>query len=302
MTSSRSDNADTSLGRGSGANPEFVGASRISVEQLMTPRPAPDGFEFRSGTVYGTAGAGGRPLTLSLYAASPGERRPGVLFIHGGGFGSGHPFMMVHHARELAGAGYVTATMEYRLFQEELWPAALEDVKCAVRWLRAHADEVGLHPEKIAVAGGSAGGHLAALAGLTPGRFEGTGGWSTTPSHVQAAILYNPLLDMRGPGTELTRSVTVSFLGSADPDLLTEASPITHVSSECPPVLTLVGDEDAITPVSVCREFHRVLGKSGVTNRLEVIPGKGHGLPMNSPERCVESTLAFLRGGLPVGV
>src|SRR5438067_9426358 len=105
--------------------------------------------------------------------------------------------MHVRHAHALASAGYVTASINYRLVPEATWPAALEDAKCAVRWMRANAAGLGVDTEKIVAVGDSAGGHLAAMVALTPGRFEGQGGNAQESSAVQGAVLLCPATDLR---------------------------------------------------------------------------------------------------------
>lgn len=268
---------------------------------LRTPPPAPPGSHWRRDQVYGTAGAGGRPLVLHLYAREPGACRPGILILHGGGWKHGTPYWLARLTGALAATGCVTATAEYRLSGEAAWPAALVDAKCAVRWLRAHAEEIGLDADRIAVAGDSAGGHLAAMIALTPGSFEGTGGLRSVSSAVQAAVLYNPVTDLRGiaapagpADTEEYRRVAREFLGGTDDELLAQASPITCVTERCPPVLTRVGDQDRITPVDACVAFHRALDRAGVTHHIEVVAGHGHALPWVDHAGCVDATTRFL--------
>lgn len=262
---------------------------------LAAPPPAPAGFQWRPDVVYGTAGAGGRDLTLHLYAGQSGEKRPGIVFIHGGGWQGGHPYILVRLAAEMAAKGYVTSTISYRLSGEAAWPAALEDSKCAVRWMRAHAAGIGLDPDRIAVAGGSAGGHLAAMVALAPGRFEGSGGWDTVSSQVQAAVLYNPAVDLREAvfSDEQIREMVRAFLPD-DEQTAADASPIAQVSSVSPPILSRVGDQDDITPASTCQEFHQALDAAGVPNHLEIIAGKTHGLPLHDHAGCLEATKWFL--------
>lgn len=280
---------------GMSANEELMpGITVEAAQKLLTPAPAPSGSRWRPGVVYGTAGRGGRDLVLELYAGHPGERKPGVVFIHGGGWKWGHPWLLVGQAGEMAAKGYVTATISYRFSNEAPWPAALEDAKCAVRFMRAQADEIGLDPCRIAVAGGSSGGHLAAMVALTPGRFEGAGGWDEVSSEVQAAVLYNPALDLSESGrTDLTRPFIEEFLGG-DGDAANDASPLTHVTPACPPVLTRVGALDQSTPAATCEAFHRLLDAACVPNRLEILAGKGHGIPLHDHAGCVRAMAPFL--------
>lgn len=263
----------------------------------VVARPG-SGCELRQDVVYGTAGAGGRALTLHLYVPGAGRERPGVVFVHGGGWAGGHPARYSDMASALASEGYVAATISYRLSGEACWPAALEDAKCAVRWLRAHAFELEVDPTRIAIAGGSSGGHLAAMVALTPGRYEGTGGWNGVSSEVQAAVLYCPALDLRGSGLNAAgRQAARMFLSNEN--FAAEASPVTHVSRACPPLLTRVGDQDQVTPVSVARAFHKILEAEHVPNQLEIVAGKKHDIIVSDRTGCMNATVKFLTKNLP---
>jgi acetyl esterase/lipase len=257
---------------------------------------APPGLEWQENVVYGTAGATGRDLTLDLYKGRRGDGRPAVLFIHGGGWQAGFPLLFAHHAHALATEGFVAATMSYRFASEAPWPAALEDAKCAVRWLRAHAGELGVDPDRIAVAGGSAGGHLAAMVALTPGRYEGAGGWPDERSDVQAAVLLNPALDLRPTPGEAPnlRAAFVAFLGTDDPAVAAAASPMSCALAGAPPILTRVGSDDRSTPPATCEAFHAKLTEAGVENELQIVPGIGHGIPLADPAGCSAAALEFL--------
>ncbi len=254
------------------------GVTKGEVLDLLRRPATPDGAVYLPDVVYGTAGAGGRPLTLHAYGrADASERAPGVVLIHGGGFHDGHPNMHIRHAAELAAHGYTAATISYRRVHEATWPAALEDAKCAVRWMRANHEQLGLDPERIAVAGGSAGGHLAAMVALTPGRFEGTGGHEHASSRVQAAVLFYPATDLNLPGAPSeVRTAMAAFLGADTAELFAEASPITHVHRDAPPILSITGDADALTTLPMIEAFHRELDVHDVPNRLEVRPGAIH--------------------------
>jgi len=242
---------------------------------VMTTPAVPDGCVYVPDQVYGHAG---RPLPMHLYRrADPTERRPGVVFIHGGGFIEGFPEMMIGYAAALAARGYVTASIDYRLASEASWPAALEDSKCAVRWMRANASQIGLDPDRLAVSGGSAGGHLAAMVASTPGRFEGSGGQPEQDSGVRAAVLWYPGLDLRpSTGTEKLNEVTELFFGHpVDDEQAAVASPVTY-SSDARPTLTFTGTEDPIVKVEMVRGYHRALTEAGIDNELVEVPGVGH--------------------------
>lgn len=270
------------------------GVTVQAYRELLTPMPAPAGSRWCADVVYGTGGHDGPPLLMDIYARDPGERRPGMVFIHGGAWKDGHRHMLVGQAFEMAVNGYVTATISYRLATAGRWPAAVEDAKCAVRWMRKHADEIGLDPQRIVVAGASSGGHLAAMVALTPGRFEGAGGLPHVPSTVCAAVLFEPALDLRDASvSDQLRPFVDDFLGG-DWAMAAQASPITHVTTACPPTLIRVGEQDQTTPSSHCNAFRGLLSAAGVANRLEVLPGTGHGQRIYDHRGCVRAMSAFL--------
>lgn len=246
--------------------------------------PDPPGAHFRADQVYGTAGAGGRELTLDLYARTdPSTRRPGVLFVHGGGWAGGSTSFHLRQAHALAARGWVGALVRYRLHPEARWPDPLEDVKCAMRWLRANADAIGLDHERVAVCGGSAGGHLAAMLALTPGLFEGGGGNPAESSAAQAAVLFYPAIDLPtyvGPGQpeemRPIQQILADMLGEPLAERAREAAPLSYVSAHAPPTLTMTGTKDWIAPPEMLSRFHRALDDHGVQNRLEVFEGAEH--------------------------
>ena len=276
-----------------------VGVTAAEALAVMTTPPPPAGTEYDPSVVYGSAGRGGRPLTMHLYRrADRTERRPGVVFVHGGGFHEGFPEMLIRYANHLAAEGYVTASIRYRLADEAKWPAQLEDAKCAVRWMRANATELGLDPDRIAVAGNSAGGNIAAMVANTPGQFEGDGGHENISSAVAAAVLWYPLLDMRHSVIEdIIKPVVDRLFGRADvPEEVTApASPITHVDV-APPTLTFTGTDDPLIPPRDAIAYHRRLDELGVANRLFVVDGVGHSFDFALArwEECFAEMRSFL--------
>jgi len=202
----------------------------------------------RKNLVY--ASIGSRNLHLDAYLPDPPARLsyPGVILIHGGGWRSGDRSQAVPMAQRLAAAGYVALAVEYRLSPEARYPAAVHDLKTAVRWLRAHARELTLDTSRIAALGCSAGGHLAALLGTTNGdrRFEGKGGSPEYSSSIQAIVDIDGVLDFTHPAesgkdTDSSKpSAGASWLGATyreRPDLWREVSPLQHVSRQTPSVL-----------------------------------------------------------------
>ena len=142
--------------------------------------------------------------------------------------------------------------------------------------MRANADDLGLDPDRVVLAGGSAGGHLAAMAAFTPGRLEGSGGHAAESSAVSAAILWFPPADLRACARVDPFGRVSALLPDASEDDLLAASPIGNVSRDAPPVLTFTGDLDEVTPLGPIEELHRALDVAGVTNELVVFEQRAH--------------------------
>jgi acetyl esterase/lipase len=261
---------------------------------LVSP---PAGSRPVESVVFGTAGEGGRDLEAYVYRrVDASERRPGIVFVHGGGWAVGSRGFHFRHARELAARGWVSANITYRLTGEAPWPACIEDVKCAVRWMRANADELGLDPDRIAVAGGSAGGHLAAMAALTPGCLEGAGGHDGVSSAVSAAVLWYPPVDLRASARSDPKARVAALLPGASDDDLLAASPVGHVRRGAPPMLTLTGDVDPVTPLDAIDEFHAALEAAGTTSELIVFEQRSHAFDFHPSdwELCFDHVCRFL--------
>jgi acetyl esterase len=254
-----------------------------TVDELVrfhTRPPTPAGCIFEANVVYGMAGRPPRPLHLDAYRHQDGGAtlRPGVLFVHGGSWAEGHRYAHIRRACLLAAEGFVTATMSYRLSGEARWPAQIVDVKCALRFMRAESRWLGLDPNRLAIAGSSAGGHLAAMAALTPGRFGGDGGPATQhASHsdeVSAAVLWYPVIDLNA--SKALRDPVFALIGSRRRRRLAAASPLGHVLAGAPPVLSMIGERDDLVPMSSAVHFHEELTRAGVRNQLQVYPDAGH--------------------------
>ncbi|MDT7572821.1 MAG: hypothetical protein QOE05_2995 [Actinomycetota bacterium] len=283
--------------------PGLTAAEFLGFYGQCTPAP---GVTHDPAVVYGTAGAGGRELTMHLCRAAPSAGpSPAIVFIHGGGWAQGDPYLHVRHCLELAARGYVAAAISFRQSGEAPFPAALEDAKCAVRWLRAHAAELEVDAERIAVAGGSSGGHLAAMVATAPDRFEGAGGCAEVSSRVAAAVLWYPPTDLAAvAATGAERPELTAFLGELTPERLHEASPLTYVSAACPPVLTMTGSADELVDAAGVRQFHDALSAAGVANELVVFPGEGHSFDLLPAkwQDCFDRMLSFLDAHLATAV
>ncbi|HWL45102.1 MAG TPA: alpha/beta hydrolase [Ilumatobacter sp.] len=245
--------------------------------------PTVPGFRRLDGITCATVD--GQSLGVWGFAGADGEQRPGVVLLHGGGWKVGHPTAIMPLAASIAAHGIVALAVEYRLLGVAAWPAQLDDARRAVAWARGEAASLGIDASRLAVAGGSAGGQLAALVALAAGDPD------PTRHRVAAAVLYNPVVDLR---TIRGRGPLVGTEAADDPNAIAAASPIDHVNAQAPPICTRVGDRDETTPAEGCAAFHRALDAAGVPNELEVVQGAGHGLPVNDPEGCADATARFL--------
>ena len=206
-----------------------------------------------------------------------------MIFIHGGGWRSGKKEDYRLYTLSFAQKGFVTASISYRLSKVAKYPAAIEDVKCAVRWLRAHAEDYNVDPDKIALIGGSAGGHLSLLAGYADDVAFAADCDSDVSSRVQAIVdLYGPV-DLT---TEYARThdLTTSFFGVSyeeASDRYLEASPLKWLSPDDPPTLIFQGTIDDLVPVSQSDTLKVALDRAGVTNEYHRLKGWPHTMDLS---------------------
>jgi acetyl esterase/lipase len=224
---------------------------------------------------------GDRTLLLDLYMpAAPANPLPVLIFIHGGGWYKGDRADYKYYTVYYAQRGYAVATISYRLRDEAKFPAAIEDAKCAVRWVRANSATYGFEPNSVAVIGGSAGGHIAMMTGYTEGdpAFEGNGGHADRSSAVQAVVNFYGPSDLTTEQARIADEVT-RFIGKPyenSPDVYAQASPINHVDSECPPTLIFHGSIDQLVPVAQSEALAQKLQAAGVPCDLHVLDGWPH--------------------------
>ncbi|MBN2806247.1 MAG: alpha/beta hydrolase [Prolixibacteraceae bacterium] len=207
----------------------------------------PDAVEVKRDLVYATYA--GREMHMDVFAPKGlEEARPAILFIHGGGWKSGNRNMEAPMAIHFASLGYITVTVEYRLSPEALYPAALYDIKTALRWIRKNAGILHLDPDRIVISGTSAGGQLAALVAATNGSalFIDTTYYPEFSSKVQAVVNIDGILAFIHPesGEGADRpgkpsAATFWFGGNQEEKiaLWLEASALNHVDQNMPPIL-----------------------------------------------------------------
>jgi acetyl esterase/lipase len=243
----------------------------------------PEGVIFESGIEY--SNPDNQHLQLDLARPKMGDGPfPAILCIHGGGFRAGKREGYDGLCMRLAQHGYVALTVSYRLAPKYRFPAAIHDVKAAVRWTRANASRYHIDPARIGVTGGSAGGHLAQFLGVTGDvkEFEGTGGHADQSSTVACVVnVYGPSDFTRSYGKSVDAAeVLPLFLGgnlqTARP-LHIRASPLYWVTPNAAPTLCIHGTEDKYVNHEQAVWLVDRLKAAGVEAALLTLPGAGHG-------------------------
>jgi acetyl esterase/lipase len=214
--------------------------------------------------VYGKAG--GRRLRLDIYHPPPDVRRPrpAVVQVHGGAWvvgdkrEQGVPLMT-----RLSDRGFVGFNVNYRLSPGATWPEHLVDVKRAIAWIREHAGELGVDPSFIAVTGGSAGGHIAAMVGLTGSDPAYQPGFEDADTRVQAAIPFYGVYDFtdrldahtEGFRSMLLEPLVLKAFFDEEPEKFSRASPLDAVHEDAPPFFVIHGDRDSLAPLVYAQAF-----------------------------------------------
>jgi acetyl esterase/lipase len=267
----------------------------VTLPELSSDDPMPEriltfanGVSVSTDVVYSTL-VGYRPITLDLYHLEEDGPRPLVIYIHGGAWMIGHkrqsgrafedfPAVLT----ELASRGYVVASIDYRLANEAPFPAAINDVRTAIRFLKANANRYGIDTLNVAIWGNSAGAQLAALAALDCGHSPGgedkhNAGESDC---VQAAVAWYGVYDFATlPQTVVPRAVNAYLdcvKDTCSPERINAASAAAHVDSKDPPVLLMHGTDDTTVPITQSQELEAKLKAAKVPVTLEVIPDVGH--------------------------
>ncbi|MCP4191226.1 MAG: alpha/beta hydrolase [Planctomycetaceae bacterium] len=264
----------------------------VGLAQGQTAKTALADREFKTRVDLVYARSTSRELCLDLYVPVSHSPVPIIIWVHGGAWRQGGKRLSKARVREVINRGYALASVEYRLSQEALFPAQIQDCKAAIRWLRAHAKQYGFNGQRIGVWGSSAGGHLGALLG-TSGEvksLEGVGEHLDYSSRVQAVCdWFGPtdFLQMNAHAPQDNRldhdaadSPESQLVGGpiqAHPDKVRAANPITYVTSDDAPFLIMHGDRDPLVPFHQSQLLYRSLQMAGVESQLRRIKGAGHG-------------------------
>ena len=235
----------------------------------------------QDGILYGTAD--GQPLTMDYYAPKGSGIHPVAIIIHGGGYhgGDSKNGSEAYVADFLAPAGYAAFSVNYRLAPRYPYPYMVQDVQRAVRFIRYHAHDWNADPHKIALVGGSAGGHLSNMVGLlnAPGDPHATDPVDRTSAKAQAVIsLYaQSSFEFVPLNADVHRFLDPFIAQKGEKEAIREASPITYVSKADPPFLEILGDQDEYIPMAEATHLQTALHAVKVRCDIIVIPGGKHG-------------------------
>jgi acetyl esterase/lipase len=246
----------------------------------VAQRKAPDGVKVLRDLEYVPEGHERQKLDLYLPEKSDAPL-PVVVWVHGGGWRQGDKSNCP--AVFLTARGYAVASVGYRLSQDAVFPAQIEDCKTAIRWLRANAGKYNLDPDHVGAWGGSAGGHLVALLGTAEDvkELEGKGNLDQS-SRVQCVVDWFGPTDLGafGPRADGEKSPVRLLLGgppSEQKEKAALASPVTHVHKGGPPFLIMQGDKDPLVPPAQSKALAEALKEAGVPVTLVMLEGAGHG-------------------------
>ena len=246
------------------------------------PRDAQDIGDEERGVVYGTVAD--EPLLLDVFRPRVrAAARPAVVLVHGGGMWTGSRADMARPAQRLAQAGYVAFAVDYRLVDaasgRHRWPAQLDDVQHAVRWVRANAAQYGVDPGSVGAYGWSAGGQLAALLGTRDTR-DAASPLAAYPSRVACVVDLAGDMDLAAYTNPPALDEVVALLGGTPaevPERYRDASPLSWIDAQTAPFLVIHGAPDDVVPVAQSRRLVSALRAAGVEVEYEELPDAGHG-------------------------
>ena len=245
--------------------------------------PAPDIGNLKVDKDIVFAKAGSMDLTLDVYQPPAGvtSKRTAIIHLFGGGFftGNKNAGYIINDSKALGARGYTNISANYRLQTQGSWPAQIHDVKAAIRWARANAGKLGVEPNRIIVAGYSAGGMLSLMAAGTNGKpeFEGDLGTTGVSSEVNASIGVYPLASAQTAGGLFPQ-------GQATPENIAAASPTTYISEKFAPTIFIHGTDDSTVPVTSSIDFFTKLRAVKVPTTLTLIQGAQHAFDNNAPD------------------
>jgi acetyl esterase/lipase len=267
---------------------------------LGAPLSAANAVTIKSDIVYGTVDETKLCLDIA-FPTKTCDSMPCIVVIHGGAWMQGNKSMHTDDIKYFAKQGYVSVSVGYRLAPSHRFPAQVEDVKCAIRYLRANAHKFNIDPNQIGAVGYSAGAHLSMMLGTMDKEdgLEGKGGWPDESSKVQAVVSYFGPTQLDANDIPLTSVPLVStFIGGLQtekPEVYRQASPLTYVSPEDAPMLLFHGTSDPIVPYSQAIKMVTAMTRHNIPGRVELLINADHGdhWAAEELERTKAATSAF---------
>jgi acetyl esterase/lipase len=250
----------------------FLGMSGAAALAGRVQAPDSKSVKIEKDVVFGKGGQ--TDLHCDIYRPPAGaEKRMALIHIHGGGFARGTKDNMGGQIIPITSRGYLSIAVEYRLSAVAKWPAPIHDVKAAIRWTRSNAGSLGIDPQRIAVVGHSAGGHLALFAAGTANRaeFEGESGTPKAGTDLAACIAFYPVTVINA------QSYAPALLPAGSDEAANRAaSPTTYVSKTFPPTLLFHGLADVTVAPESSQRFLQLLRDAGVPSELHTFAGVPH--------------------------
>lgn len=280
----------------------------------------PENLNFTPDVVFhNTKSSDGDEMFLKMDIIRPGDDKtyPGVIFMTGGGFMFAPKGSSLHNRCKIAEAGYVVASIEYHVVSNGLYSDAVKDVKAAIRYMRAHAEEYGMDASQVAVWGESAGGYLSGMTGTSNGvkTFE-DGEYPEQSSDVQAAIVVYGLSDLTKIGADYNKEAEEAHFTTdapeamyvhgknsgltilEKPEIVDKANPVNYVDKNDPPFLLIHGTVDGLVSPSQSVLLHTALRKAGAPSTRYAITGANHGGGHFSDPKVVQIMINFLNENL----
>ncbi len=269
--------------------PAFLFAAVVSAASAQqNARPLPAGYLAKRDVAYVSGGTERQRLDV-FFPEKSDKPVPLVVWIHGGAWSAGSKDRCP--ALPLLEDGYAVASVTYRFSQHAVFPAQIEDCRAAIRWLRAHAAELNIDPERIGAWGSSAGGHLVALLGVTGDKTEWDKGENLDQSaRVQAVVNWFGPADLLTMGAQSSADSRIRHDDANSPESRLvggavqeqkeksrAASPVTYATKDDAPMLLMHGDRDQLVPHAQSIELRDALQKAGAEAKLQTLPDSGHG-------------------------
>ena len=272
----------------------------VVVVAGAVPGSSVDGPKFATAydLVYSRPGSDELRLDVAYPAEGAGPF-PGVVVLYGGAWRVGNKWGNRPLLAEFAKRGFVAVAPQYRHCPKDVFPAQIHDVKAAVRWLRGHAADYKLDVDHIGAMGFSAGGHLALMLGVTgpDDGLEGDAPPGSPSSKVQAVVNYFGPSDLTATDVpEVSVNLVRDFLGARNvdrPDLAAKASPVTYLTRDDAPILTFHGTRDPLVPPNQSTKLAEAMSRVGVSGRVELLIGAGHGWTGPEMSRTMDETYDF---------